>query len=153
MDIIFLHDLRIETVIGIWEWERKIRQTVAIDLEMSADIRKAAATYSVEDTLNYKLVAKRLQSFVGESEFQLVETLAFLVESEALSHQGGGVQVDLAGADVERGLHVRRVCDAHRRAVHGHLQIDDRGQAVGDGVQQHRLAADHGKAGCQLDGN
>ena len=76
MDVIFLHDLRVETVIGIWEWERKIRQTVAIDLEMSADIRKAAATDSVEDTLNYKLVAKRLQQFIGESSFQLVETLA-----------------------------------------------------------------------------
>lgn len=76
MDIIFLHDLRIEAVIGIWEWERKIRQTVAIDLEMSADIRKAAASDSVEDTLNYKLVAKRLQQYVGESGFQLVETLA-----------------------------------------------------------------------------
>ena len=76
MDIIFLHDLRIETVIGIWEWERKIRQTVAIDLEMSADIAKAAATDSVEDTLNYKLVAKRLQQYVGDSSFQLVETLA-----------------------------------------------------------------------------
>ncbi len=76
MDIIFLHDLRIETVIGLWDWERKIRQTVAIDLEMSADIRKAAATDSVDDTLNYKLVAKRLQEYVGESSFQLVETLA-----------------------------------------------------------------------------
>ena len=76
MDIIFLHDLRVETVIGIWEWERKIRQTVAIDLEMSADVRKAAATDSVDDTLNYKLVAKRLQQFVGDSGFQLVETLA-----------------------------------------------------------------------------
>ncbi len=76
MDIIFLHDLRIETVIGLWEWERKIRQTVAIDLEMSADIRKAAATDSVDDTLNYKAVAKRLQQYVGESSFQLVETLA-----------------------------------------------------------------------------
>ena len=76
MDIIFLSDLKIETVIGIWEWERKIRQTVAIDLEMSADIRKAAATDNVEDTLNYKLVAKRLQQFVGDSSYQLVETLA-----------------------------------------------------------------------------
>ena len=82
MDIIFLHDLRIETVIGIWDWERKIRQTVAIDLEMSADIRKAAATDSVDDTLNYKLVAKRLQQYVGESSFHLVETLAeFAAES------------------------------------------------------------------------
>lgn len=76
MDIIFLHDLRVETVIGIWEWERKIRQTVAIDLDMSADIRKAAKTDSVDDTLNYKLVAKRMQQYVGESSFKLVETLA-----------------------------------------------------------------------------
>lgn len=76
MDIIFLHDLRVETVIGIWGWERKIRQTVAIDLDMSADIRKAAASDSVEDTLNYKLVAKRVQQFVADSSFQLVETLA-----------------------------------------------------------------------------
>jgi len=76
MDIIFLHDLRVETVIGIWEWERKIRQTVAIDLDMSTDIRKAAASDTVEDTLNYKSVAKRVQSFVEESSFQLVETLA-----------------------------------------------------------------------------
>lgn len=76
MDKIFLNELKIETVIGIWEWERKIRQTVVIDLEMSADIAKAAATDSVEDTLNYKSVAKRIQAFVGESSFQLVETLA-----------------------------------------------------------------------------
>ena len=76
MDIIFLSDLRVETVIGIWEWERKIRQTVAIDLEMAADIRKAAASDSVDDTLNYKAVSKRVQQFVGDSSFQLVETLA-----------------------------------------------------------------------------
>ena len=76
MDIIFLSDLKVETIIGIWDWERKIRQTVSIDLEMSADIRKAAASDDVEDTLNYKLVAKRLQQFIGDSSFQLVETLA-----------------------------------------------------------------------------
>ncbi|MDH3750651.1 MAG: dihydroneopterin aldolase, partial [Gammaproteobacteria bacterium] len=76
MDIIFLHDLKVDTVIGIWEWERKIRQTVAIDLDMAADICKAAGTDSVEDTLNYKLVAKRVQQFVADSSFQLVETLA-----------------------------------------------------------------------------
>jgi len=76
MDKIFLNELKVETIIGIWEWERKIRQTVVIDLEMSADIAKAAATDSVEDTLNYKSVAKRIQSFVAASSFQLVETLA-----------------------------------------------------------------------------
>ena len=76
MDIIFLHDLKVETVIGIWDWERKIKQTVVINLEMGADIRKAAESDNVDDTLNYKAVAKRLQQFVGESEFQLVETMA-----------------------------------------------------------------------------
>ena len=76
MDKIFLHELKIETIIGIWEWERRIRQTVVVDLEMSADIARAAATDDVADTLNYKNVAKRLQQFVGESSFQLVETLA-----------------------------------------------------------------------------
>ena len=76
MDIIFLRDLRIETVIGIYDWEREIKQTVVLDLEMATDIRKAAASDAIEDTLDYKSVAKRLISFVEESRFQLVETLA-----------------------------------------------------------------------------
>ena len=75
-DIIFISDLRIETIIGIYDWERKVRQIVSLDLEMATDIRKAASSDSIEDTLNYKAVAKRLIAFVGESEFQLVETLA-----------------------------------------------------------------------------
>lgn len=75
-DTIFLHDMRIETVVGIWDWERKIRQTVSIDLEMGADVGAAAAHDDIEHTLNYKAVAKRVQSFVGESAFQLVETMA-----------------------------------------------------------------------------
>jgi dihydroneopterin aldolase len=76
MDKIFLDELKVDTIIGIWEWERRIRQTVVIDIEMSADIARAAATDDVADTLNYKSVAKRIQSFVAESSFQLVETLA-----------------------------------------------------------------------------
>ena len=76
MDIVFIRDLRIETVIGIYDWERKIKQTVVLDLDMGWDIRPAAASESIEDALDYKSVSKRLQSFVEESEFQLVETLA-----------------------------------------------------------------------------
>jgi dihydroneopterin aldolase len=76
MDIIFLRDLRIDTIIGIYDWERSTRQTVSLDLEMATDIRKAAASDHIDDTLNYKAVAKRLIAFVGASEFQLVETLA-----------------------------------------------------------------------------
>ena len=75
-DTIFLTDLRVDTIVGIWEWERKIRQTVSIDLELGADIRRAAKSDNIEDTLNYKQVAKRVQQFVSESEFQLVETMA-----------------------------------------------------------------------------
>ncbi len=76
MDIIYINDLRIETIIGIYGWERKTRQTVILDIEMGTDIRKASTTENVEDTLNYKLVAERLFEFVGGSEFELVETLA-----------------------------------------------------------------------------
>lgn len=76
MDRIFLSELKVDAIIGIWEWERRIRQTVVIDLEMSADIARAAATDEIADTLNYKAVAKRIQDFVAGSDFQLVETLA-----------------------------------------------------------------------------
>ncbi|MCG7864979.1 MAG: dihydroneopterin aldolase [gamma proteobacterium symbiont of Stewartia floridana] len=76
MDIVFIRDLRIETVIGIYDWEREITQTVVFDLEMGADIKKAAASDAIEDALDYKAVSKRLVSFVRESKFQLVETLA-----------------------------------------------------------------------------
>jgi dihydroneopterin aldolase len=75
-DTVFLHDLRVETVIGIWDWERKIRQTISIDLEMGTDIRAAAAADDIEHTLNYKLVAKRVQQFAADAEFKLVETMA-----------------------------------------------------------------------------
>ena len=76
MDIIFLHGLKVDCVIGVWDWERRIRQPVIIDLDLGFDIRRAAASDAIDDTLNYKAVAKRLQEFVGNSRFQLVETLA-----------------------------------------------------------------------------
>jgi dihydroneopterin aldolase len=75
MDIIFLTGLTTECIIGIWDWERKVRQKVVIDLEMGADIRKAAASDHIDDTLDYKRVSKRVLGFVGDSQFQLVETL------------------------------------------------------------------------------
>ena len=76
MDIIYLHDLKIDCVLGIWEWERRTTQTLTIDLDMGADVRKAAASGRIEDTVDYKTIAKRLIGFVGESQFGLVETLA-----------------------------------------------------------------------------
>jgi dihydroneopterin aldolase len=76
MDIVYLRALEIECIIGIYEWERRVKQTVVLDLDMGADIRRAAASDCIEDTLDYKSVAKRLLEFVGASQFQLVETLA-----------------------------------------------------------------------------
>ncbi len=76
MDIIYLNGLRIETIIGIYDWERRTKQTVILDIEMGTDIKKAAATDNIKDTLDYKAVAKRIMAFVGESKFELVETLA-----------------------------------------------------------------------------
>ena len=76
MDIIYLSDLKIETIIGIYDWERDTKQTIAIDLVMETDIRKAAEHDHIDYTLNYKDVAKRLISFVEASEYQLVETLS-----------------------------------------------------------------------------
>ncbi len=85
MDIIYLRDLRIDTVIGIYDWERRMKQTVILDIEMGTDIRAAANSDNIEDTLNYKDVAKRIMSFVGDSEFELVETLAEKVTDIILS--------------------------------------------------------------------
>ncbi|MFQ5661618.1 MAG: dihydroneopterin aldolase [Gammaproteobacteria bacterium] len=76
MDIIYLNDLHVETIIGIFDWERRTRQKVILDIEMGTDCRKAAASDDINDTVNYKAVAKRIIAFVEESEFELVETLA-----------------------------------------------------------------------------
>ena len=76
MDIVYIRDLNVATVIGIFDWERRIRQTVSLDLEMATDIRRAAASDHIDDALDYKAVGKRLISFIEASEFQLVETLA-----------------------------------------------------------------------------
>ena len=88
MDIVFINDLRIETIIGIYDWERRVKQTISLDLEMAADIRAAAATDAIEDTLNYKAVAKRLIAFVGGSQYQLVETLAEKIADIVLTEFG-----------------------------------------------------------------
>jgi len=75
MDIIFLGGLEIDTVIGIFDWERTIKQKIALDIEMAFDIRKAAATDDIVYALDYKTVSDRIVSFVETSEFFLVETL------------------------------------------------------------------------------
>ena len=76
MDIVFIKELCIETVIGVYDWERKIKQIICIDLELGTDISTASSSDNIDNTVDYKAVTKRLKSFIGGSEFQLVEALA-----------------------------------------------------------------------------
>ncbi len=85
MDIIYLHGLKVDCVIGVWEWERRLRQVVTIDLDMGFDISAAAASDALEDTLSYKEVSKRVAAFARASEFTLVETLAERIAGLLLS--------------------------------------------------------------------
>ena len=75
-DLIYIKDLRLQTIIGIFGWEREVRQEVSIDLEMTFDCKRAAKTDAIEDTIDYKKITKGIIKFVEESEFQLQETLA-----------------------------------------------------------------------------
>jgi dihydroneopterin aldolase len=75
-DRIFLHGLTAQCIIGFIDWERRVKQTVVLDIELPVDCRQASLTDEVADTLDYKKVAKRVLAFVEASEFQLVETLA-----------------------------------------------------------------------------
>ncbi|ASF48150.1 dihydroneopterin aldolase [Methylovulum psychrotolerans] len=75
MDIVFLGGLKIDTLIGIYDWERQQRQTVILDIEMAFDIAKAADTDDIRYALDYKTVSDRIISFVQASEFFLVERL------------------------------------------------------------------------------
>jgi dihydroneopterin aldolase len=76
MDKLFLHELKIEAIIGFWDWERRIKQTVSIDLEIETDARAAARVDAVDAALNYEKLAERVGEAVGGSKFHLVETLA-----------------------------------------------------------------------------
>ncbi len=76
MDTVYIHELRIETIIGIYDWERERRQTVSLDLDMGTDIRPAAASEDISLALDYHAVAMRLIRFIEGSEFLLLETMA-----------------------------------------------------------------------------
>jgi dihydroneopterin aldolase len=78
-DRIFLHGLTTECIIGFIDWERRVKQSVVLDIELPVDCRRAALSDQVADTLDYKKVAKRVLAFIAASEFQLVETLAHRV--------------------------------------------------------------------------
>ena len=115
MDIVFIEALEVETVIGIYDWERNIRQKVVLDIEIAFDNRKPAASDKIEDTVNYKSVSKRLIAFIEASRFELVETLAeqcaAIIRDEfgvpwvrlKLSKPGAVTGAKSVGVTIERG--------------------------------------------------
>lgn len=88
MDIIFIRELRVETVIGVYAWERGIKQIVIIDLDIGTDIRQSASSDKIDDTLSYKAVSKRLIEFVGASDYQLIEALAEAIANLVMTEFG-----------------------------------------------------------------
>lgn len=76
MDIVYIRDLRVDTIIGVYDWERRVRQTLLVDLEMAADVHTAAATGALADALDYQAVADHTTAFIQSGEFELLETLA-----------------------------------------------------------------------------
>ena len=115
MDRIFISALTTEAVIGIYDWEREVKQRLEIDLEIWKDLRAAAASDAIEDTLNYKSIAKRVLAFVEASRYRLVEALAgevarivleeFKVERVRVTvHKPGAIRHSRdVGVIVERG--------------------------------------------------
>jgi dihydroneopterin aldolase len=115
MDIIFLGGLEINTIIGIYDWERETKQTIVLDIEMAFDIEKAAATDDILYALDYKTVSKRIIAFVEDSQFLLVEKLiveiANLIRGEfdvpwvkiTLNKKGAIRGASAVGITIERG--------------------------------------------------
>ncbi|WMS85579.1 dihydroneopterin aldolase [Pleionea litopenaei] len=75
MDTVFIEQLTVDTVIGVYDWERKIRQKLILDVEMGFDIKAAAASDDLSKALDYSAVATALTQFIESTEFKLVETL------------------------------------------------------------------------------
>ncbi|WP_031434515.1 dihydroneopterin aldolase [Methylomarinum vadi] len=115
MDIIFLGGLEIDTVIGIYDWEREIKQTIVLDIEMAYDISKAAETDDIAHTLDYKAVTERVVEFVEQSEFflveKLIEEIAAMLRQEfnipwiriVLNKKGAITRAKDVGIIIERG--------------------------------------------------
>ena len=115
MDIVFVKQLEVNTVIGVFDWEREIKQKLVFDLELGTDIKKSSQTDALEDTLDYKAISHAIYDFVENSEYQLVETVAEKVADLILTqfpvrwlsltlNKPGAVSVaQSVGVKIERG--------------------------------------------------
>ena len=76
MDKLFIHNLKISTIIGVYPWEQKIKQTIALDLEIAIDVAHVAKADNIENALDYAQIAQSVTDFVEQQQCQLIETLA-----------------------------------------------------------------------------
>ena len=115
IDLVFIRELQVNTVIGVYDWEREIRQRVVLDLEMATDNKRAAASDDIADALDYAAVSSRLVEFIENSQFQLIESMAEQVAAIVLNEfkvpwlrlrlckPGAVVQARDVGILIERG--------------------------------------------------
>jgi len=116
LDIIYIHGIKCECVIGVWGWEKAITQTLYIDLDLATDITKSATSDDLKDTLNYKVIADRVIEYAKNNQFELIETLIERISEVVLSEfnvpwvrikldKGGAVKnVKNVGILIERGV-------------------------------------------------
>ena len=104
MDKVFIKGLEVEGIIGIFQWEREVRQLISVDIEMDFDNQKAAKSDSIDHALNYKLVGKRVSSLIKNSKFKLVEAMAEKISSIILKEfPVSKVKVSLSKPGAMRG--------------------------------------------------
>ncbi len=84
MDTVFIRDLSMDAVIGVFGWERQVHQKITINLEMATDISKAADTDDLEYTLDYKEISQKIRALVEENQPKLVETLIELIATTVM---------------------------------------------------------------------
>ena len=115
MDIVYIRGLKAEAVIGVYDWERDIRQQLVLDLDLASDNRAAAAGDDIARAVDYDAISRRVVAYVEESQFQLIETLAerlaALLQEEfeiswlrlRLAKPGAVAAADAVGVEIERG--------------------------------------------------
>jgi dihydroneopterin aldolase len=95
-DTVSIKDLRVSTVIGVYDWERETEQALVFAVDMAADVAKAAANDDLADTLDYSAVARTVKTVVIEGKFQLIETAAERVAQRLLAdHALAWVRVEV----------------------------------------------------------
>lgn len=111
MDIIFLHDFKAKTLIGIYPWERKVPQTIRIDLEIALPTSRACQSDKIEDALDYALVIERINGILAQKHFSLLEALAEHIAQTILKEfRSPWVKVSVAKLGIIRGVKKLGIC-------------------------------------------